>query len=166
MEFYDVAEMNVNNDLSSRLGYTKIFGPGDIIEIGDKQKRSDSVWIFRGNNMGEISRAIKGRAIGIVMDSFTVEKSIIEEAAGYGKIICIDAGGLCKGERPQIRKKTIAAKRIFLYAMKARAEISLVTLAKQKEGLLSSMQLLALSSLLGADPERGRRMASALGRFL
>ena len=88
MKFYDIAEINVNNDFASRLGYTKIFGPGDIIEIDDKQKRPDSVWIFRGSNTGEISRAIKGRAIGIVMDSFTVEKSIIEEVAGYGKIIC------------------------------------------------------------------------------
>jgi|SRR5271157_1613335 len=172
MQFYDIVALKEEIDLeglAGRFGYRKIFLAGKDVEIvGDTMRLNDEgSFIVRSGDNETLSKAVRSNGVvGVIVDDSKVSGKFIEELRTHEKILFVPAAPLvCPGQNSRMRNLHWA-KGIVRTALMGKARIALVTLAEEKECLLSSRQLLEIAKLLGATDKIADGMLSSLGSSL
>ena len=165
MRYFDIVRTNdVDENLANRLGYKKIFRAGTDIVLADnlnlpKGKRA----IVASKNPGILLKALRdNNVIGIILEDNEPIGKVVMVAKEYEKPIIIPLDGF-KGQQAMRQRTIYRIRKLLRVLLKARAEVAFVTLAKDKNSLLSSGQMLRLSIFLGAGKEQAKRMLSIIG---
>jgi hypothetical protein len=169
MQFYDIVALKEEIDLKQlahRFGYAEIFLVGKDAEIVSDVKRlnEEGSFIVRSGNNETLSKAVRSNSvIGVIVDDSKVSGKFIEELRTHEKLLFIPAAPLvCPAQENRLRN-LFWAKGILRTALMGKAKVALVTLASEKECLLSSGQMLEIAKLLGANEKIAKEMLSSLG---
>ncbi len=161
MAYTDLVLMQQTSiELAKRLGYSRIFTSSDI---SIARKQSVRKCIFIGSEKGRLDHAIRDSSvIGIVLEDSIESKSVIEHAASEGKPIFLIATHLTSAATQARLRSIYRMRRLFGFARHARASIGIISLASEPAELLSSMQMLEIAKMLGADEPYAKEMLEVL----
>jgi hypothetical protein len=169
MQFFDIVALKEEIDLEQlavRFGYRKIFLLGKDVELVSDVKRLDEEgsFIVKSGNNETLSKAVRSNnVIGVIVDDSKVSGKFIEELRTHEKLLFVPVAPLICPARESRLRSLFWAKGILRTALMGKAGVSLVTLAAEKECLLSSAQMLEIAKLLGANDKVAGEMLSALG---
>ncbi len=169
MNYFDLVEMkSVDRALTSRLGYKKILNLGtDVIVASDLKFDRNKKVIVKSSDKGVLSRALtERRVIGIIIEDNELVKKILDEAKEDSKIVFLVASELTSENRERRLRVWYRARNLFKFAKNIGTKISLVTLAKDKNYLLSANQMMEISKFVGADLAYSKEMLGFLGGAL
>lgn len=164
MHYFDLAFFDVDKSFSKRLGYEKVYEFGKDVILGDRYDANKTM-IVESSNTSELSKAIKGRAVGVIIKDNELEKRVIEDASSYGKPILISTSTLISDYTSRARN-IYRAKRLLAFSMRSGADVLIVTMAHNREFLLSYYQLMSIARFLGAGDAYAKKMVSKLGDIL
>lgn len=172
MQFFDLVALKGSYDsesLARRLGYKKIFELGESVSIVDNAKdlNSDSKKIVRSENEEVLIKALRHNSVigalaygnlpcNRIMETIRIKEKLL--LLPIARITCLE-----KGARLQ---SLFSARRLLRDAMMSKVNISIVTLAEEKEYMLSAVQMLEIAKLLGVEQSVAERMLSVLGDCL
>ncbi len=172
MRFFDIValkeEMSME-PLARRLGFRRIFLAGKDFEISADIKNlgEEGKHIVRSGNNEVLSKAMRNNAVvGVVLDDGKASGKFIEELRTHEKLLFIPVAPLvCPNQESRLRNLH-RAKGILRTALMGKAAVSLVTLAEERECLLSSVQLFEIAKLLGASDRVAGEMLNSAGDSL
>lgn len=129
--------------------------------VGDKRKA-----IVVVSSIGPVLKLVRSRSVaGFVFDDASLIRKAIEMIRENDKLVVIPVSSLLKDD-PRSRVRSLnRARRLYKFAVKSRTPIAVVSLARDKDHLLSSMQLLEVSKTIGATGERAKEALTQLGRL-
>ncbi len=172
MQFFDIVALKEEIDLEQlapRFGYRKMFRTGKDVElVGDIGRlNGEGRFIVRSGDGETLSKAVRSNSvIGVIVDDSKVSGKFIEELRTHEKLLFVPVAPLvCPGRESGLRN-LFRAKGILRTALMGKAGVSLVTLAEEKECLLSSGQMLELAKLLGATDKVAGEMLASVGGSL
>ena len=168
MRYFDIVTTSeVDDSLAKRLGYSKVFVVGKDLEIiTDLKIRTGKKAIVRGKNIGTLMRAIKESSVlGIMIDDSLILGKAIMAAKENDKPLILSTEGLNSRNYTTRLKTLYRLRKILKFALKARAEIIFVTLAGDRQSILSTAQMIEIGKFIGANDEQSRKMLSDLGNY-
>ncbi len=165
MEYTDLVLMQqVSPELAKRLGYRRILTQSDIVVTNTLGKAGAKRCLFTGSEKGRLDHAIReGSVIGILLEDNIEAKSVIEHAASEEKPLFLAATHLTSSDTRERLRNIYRMRRLFAFARHARARLGLITLAADASELLSSMQMLEIAMMLGAEEPYAKAMLEVLG---
>ena len=170
MRFFDLA--NFTDDalggFGKRLGYEKIFSTGKDVEIidvarGDSQKRK----IVMSDSAETVAKELKqGSVIGIMPKGTSVSGKTLDAIKNNEKLLFLAVSQVtCAAEG--FRMQNLArARSLARSAMMSKVPIAIVSMAEDREGLMSSLQMLEVASFLGLDHTEAKEALNVLGGLL
>ncbi len=170
MRFFDLA--NFTDDalgaFGKRLGYEKIFSAGKDVEIidavrGDSQKRK----IVMSDSAEAVAKGLKqGSVIGIMPRSASVSRKTLDAIKNSEKLLFLNVSQITCAEGNSRLQRLARARGTARSAMMAKVPIVVVSMAEDKEGMMSSLQMLEVAGFLGLDHARAKEALNALGGLL
>lgn len=161
--YYDlVYQDSIPVNLAERLGYRKIFTTKEINILDSVPHSSPARFILASKNPSELMKALKSSEIaGLIIPDNEIVRKVFEAARESSVPFFITASDLTVPGR--YRPRNIARARMFLSQARCYgADVGIITLSKSKEYVMSSMQLISLSMVIGADEAYARKMVSLL----
>lgn len=163
MRYFDITEMRVEEGLANILGFKKIFHIGD--DIG-RFPGSDAKSIAFTSDKEAFYRAVRSPTVlAIVADSLPLQKKDLELMRAGEKLLILPIRPLMEMAGMQLVKGTVQLRNAFSIAKQMRVISSVATMAKAREHLLSSMQLIEIARMLSGSEEEAKGMPQHLGVF-
>lgn len=149
MKYYDIIAFDAEKKLQQRLGFTKMYTVGKDVMIHATPKQSGIPVIIKSKDQGAIIRYMKDPGVcGIIFEDNFLSRKTIEKAAEAKKTIFIPTAHLqwhsVSDRHAEIKK----IKQILSAAHSLKAKAALVSLAENKESLLSRDQMAELSRMI------------------
>jgi len=172
MQFFDIVALKEEVDLKAlgrRLGYKKIFALGKEMELcADANHPGEGkALIVKSGDEAVLVKALRNNSvIGIILDNNKASGRFIEDLRIHEKLLLIPVGPLVCPDRGDVIHSLYRAKSVLRSALMGRASVALVTLAKEKECMLSCSQMLEMAKLIGANDNVAKEMLSVLGSFV
>jgi RNase P/RNase MRP subunit p30 len=172
MHFFDVVALKGETGLeplARRFGFRKMFLVGKDVElVGDtKHLSEEGRYIVKSGNNEVLSKAVRSNAVvGVILEDGKASGKFIEELHTHEKLLFIPVAPLiCPNQESRLRNLH-RAKGMLRAALMGKARVSIITLAEEKECLLSGMQLFEVAKLLGADDRTAGEMLASAGDSL
>lgn len=165
MQYFDVTSLPepVDAPLSRRLGFRKMFNTGseiDVLEFDDEQKRP---FLVSTKNPSLFYKLIKsGKAIGFLVDDPDSAQRFISKIKDDEKLVVFNANYIVSPETNR-QSRVYKMRKIFRIAHNVRLKTAMVSLAKNQNYLLSSMQMVEIAKLITRDEKSARQMLSQIG---
>ncbi|MEM0201244.1 MAG: hypothetical protein QXD23_02460 [Candidatus Micrarchaeaceae archaeon] len=166
MKIYDLICMeSLNTELNKRLGFSGVLSNNEV-DIFEKIPNSKKRYIFLSNDENQIKKAIRDEfCIGICFKDNLVIKKSLEQIKDYEKIVFISVSELILTKKTELPKILYKIRSVLKYAHIYKAEIAVVTFAKEPWQLLSAAQLYIISEFIYSDEKIAKGTVSSLGRF-
>ncbi|MDE1768466.1 MAG: hypothetical protein KGH64_03895 [Candidatus Micrarchaeota archaeon] len=151
MKFYDFSKIEVDLQLQTRLGFAKIYSEKDMpIESTINQRGIAHIVISKSPDT--LSKALRSPDVkGIIFEGNEFNKKIIEKAAEARKVILIPVSYLLWQNVHERQKAVHDIRKAISAIHKLKARAAIVTLAKDKESLLSRAQLGEVASMIAVN---------------
>lgn len=164
-QYFDLVHMaDVDRGLVSRLGYKRIFSENEIKVVDSLKSNNGSKLILRSGEVGKIDRWVRdNNVIGIIIEDYTLVRKIITAIKDNDKLLLFVAGDLTDVDRNARLRNITRMRTLFKSAVHYGVETSLITLAKDCACLLSSLQMVEIAKLIGADEKQAIRMLGSFG---
>ncbi len=166
MAYFDLVGMeSADRKTASLLGYKKIFSAKEIV-LTDNVNLGEPCIVI-SNEPGTLGRALrKGNVEGVMIKDNELIRQAVEECREHEKLLCFSARELTAVDTRTRMRNLYRMRGLMAFALRSRARIALITLAKDESEMLSSMQMTGLAKFLGASEEQAERMISSLGEIL
>lgn len=163
MRFFDLASVpEVSESLGTRLGYKKIFLAGKDIEIGEDLAPSKSKKLIRSDNPEIIVKGLRQNdVLGMLPKNISISKKALDAIKDNEKLLVIPLSEATAGGQALVKMR-----RLIRSVLIAKAPFALVSLAGDKEHLMSSLQMIEVAGFLGVDPARAKEAMGKLGDLL
>jgi hypothetical protein len=168
MRFFDVIRTKeADPALAKRLGFSKVFIAGEDIDVLDNLKfNGKRKAIVRSKNVGILMRALKENGvIGVMVDDNLLIGKVIAAAKESDKPIVLSTEGLNSRNYPERLRAVYRLRKVYKILAKTKNDVILITLAADRQSLLSTSQMIEISKFIGADDAKSRRMISELGSY-
>lgn len=163
--YFDFANIKIDEALQKRLGYKKVFGPGEIGIRGEPVFGEQRKFIIKSAEPGKLIRAMKDKStLGIIIEDNTIIKKVIEEAGKNEKSVFLVVSGLTAVEKNSRIRNMNRMRTLFKFSRRTKTEVGLITCAADPSLLLSSLQMIEIGRAIGADEETSKKMLTLLGR--
>ncbi len=149
-----------------RLGFRKVFGPGDAAIIGVSEKAPGVPCILRANSSAMFRRIREESIVGFSIEDLFLDRKLIDMIIHEEKTVVFRPGRLTQDSRFERAASINKMRRILEYCVHSGAKTAVSTLAEKEEDVMSSMQLLLVAELIGAREEKARNMIEAMGEVL
>jgi len=169
MDYYDIAfdSCNVNKDLESELGFKKIFTNKDIgILEGDYKSGIIRGSLFIDNGNGDVLSVINSNPAAVSFADLNINKDALSLMEEMDIILCMPLSIATSSYGFSRSKNLFLMKKLFRHAKKLNLRISFATLAKKESELCSSLQLIEIAKLIGADENYARESVSKTNKFV
>jgi len=167
MRFFDLVAVPNAQAMAKRLGYSRIFELGRNREfevIHSAKEMIGSGKILVSDDKGAMVAALRSNAVAGVVAQHGMTKRYVDMLRSEEKVIFISLSKIVKGESG--RAGALAEVRgLARNAIRGKAKAALVTLADEKEYMLSVLQALEVAKLAGIEEFAAKRMLSALGEM-
>ena len=171
MQFFDIVSLKDDADigkLALRLGYRKILNAGTEIHIiGSPGDAKDGKNIIRSNNSEAVAKAIRNNSvIGVIAGDLRLDKKLLEEIRSEEKLVLIPLSDIICSRHETLQGSIKRAKGTLRDALMSRVKVAVISLAPNRECMLSCMQMLELTKLLGATESGAKEMLCSLGEYI
>jgi hypothetical protein len=172
MQFFDIVALKEEIDLEGlarRLGYRKMFLVGKDVEIARDATRLDGEgsFIVRSGDNEALSKAVRSSGvIGVIVEGGKVSGRFVDELRTHEKLLFIPAAPLVCPDQGGALRNLHAAKGAVRAALMGKAGVAMVTLAEERECLLSSRQMLEIARLLCPSDRAAEAMLTPVGGLL
>lgn len=172
MQYFDIValkDLAGLDALGRRLGFRRMFLVGKDVELASDAKRlsEEGRYIVKSGDNEVLSKAIRSNAVvGVVLEGGKASGKFIEELHAHEKLLFLPVAPLVCPNRESRLRNLYNAKGILRSALMGKARVSIVTLAEDRDCLLSSMQLFEIAKLLGANDRTAGEMLTSLGDSL
>ncbi len=156
VEFYDIAHRGaVENRINEALGFKRIIEIGSDINASYSPADSIEGSIFIGK--GEALRyAAKRQPKAICITDSRIDRSLIATMRDKDIVLCFGFNDLIQSTGLRRQAMLYMSGRLFAHAKRKGINITFASLARQKNMLLSYMQLIELAKLIGASEDHVR----------
>ncbi len=168
MRFFDLVVMqNVPEPLCKRLGYSKIFSAGKDVGILENAAQDRSKVVIRSDNLEAIVKGLRqNNVIGLLPKNVTVSRKAIEVVKESEKIVLLPLCEVTKGEDALRAAQLAKMRKLVRSVLIAKAPFALVSLADNRENLISSLQMTEVAGFLGIPRERAKSAMGIIGDLL
>lgn len=166
MAYFDMTEMeSVPQGKAAVLGYRKILPSNEIRIV--TEPLGEGKCIVESQEQGILGRALRrNNVVGVIIKDNELLRMTVEEIRTTDKMLVVPVHGItCSDTRTRMRN-IYRAKGLIAFALRAKAKIALVSLAKDPSCMLSSQQMLLLAEFLGASDIQSKAMLSSMGDVL
>ena len=170
MRFFDlVSESDTSLEgLAHRLGYKKIFVVGkDVQIIQDLRNESKSKKIVSSESSEVLTKALKSNeVIGVLPKGEAVSRKTLDMIKVYEKVLLLPFAPItCANPESRIHKLA-KMRSVVKNALRARVPICIVSLAENKEGLMSTAQMVEVANFFGMEKDNAKKALNVLGGLL
>ena len=167
MEFNDIvySSCGAEKDFAERLGFKKLLVLGKDIQIRDLDKSKDTNaagLIVTGSNKQRLEGAVKSGALAVEVTDYRIERKLMQTMKDREVKLLISFGALKKLEGSGRQRALYLMSKLLRTAMKMGIEVRFASMAESKLHMFSSMQLIELARLIGADESAARAGISKL----
>ncbi len=153
----------VDQKLARRLGYKRVLIVGKdvaLLNAGNDTKKT----VIYAKNMDAVARHVKSRdVVGFIFDDSSIIRKALEEIHENGKLVVLPLSQIMQHDQRARLRGIGRMRRLLKTALRYRAQVAVVSLAQNKDQMLSRMQLSALASYLGANDEQSKAMLQKIG---
>lgn len=162
MRFFDMVAVHGAGPMAKRLGYSRIFEIGKDFElIHSKGEMKGSNRILESDDAGVIVEGLRSPSVFGLVATRGLPKKYLEVLKKEEKVLLIPvASAVCGSEQMRAMSEVKAMARS---AMQSKVKTALVTMAAEKECMLSSMQLLEVGKMAGIHEKACKQMLGLLG---
>ena len=122
--------------------------------------------VSSGTDKKLLEEASKGGARALIIEDMRTDRSLIETMAKKGTALCMPVGAITSKEGIERSRAIFMMSGLFSYAKHRGLHVGFVSLAQSKTGLCSSMQLVELARLVGADEQYAKYSISTVNRWI
>ncbi len=164
MKYTDLTLMeSPDTELAARLGFLRVLGSIHIA-VSSSSSSPEGPHIVISDSQGELSKALRESSVAaIVVKDSAIMRKVFAEAAEREKPLLLIATELTCAEGRQRLRNIYRMKNLFRIAKHAGCRIGIVTLARDRESMLSVMQMIELAMLIGATRSEAKNMLLVLG---
>ncbi len=171
MDYYDIVmdSCSIDEKLSQRLGYKKIFSMGKDIKLAnlnDPKVRGASAGIIMGEDKNKLLTFARGDVKAVIVTDFRIDKKLMAHMAENDIVLCIPVSAITFNYGLSRSRAIYMLNTLFTYARKSDIEVSFITQASSEMYLASEMQLIELAMLVGADEKYARHSISEVNKGL
>lgn len=162
MKFFDLSYVD-SGQLAGRLGYKKAFVAGKDLRIVEKlEENGERKGIVRSADHEVVVKMLRqGWVVGLLPVNCSVSRQTLEEMRDHEKALFVPLSEVTCAESSQ--QALNMARVLVRNALRAGVAISIVSMARDRECLLSSAQAIEVAGFLGMDPRRAREALGTLG---
>ncbi len=168
--YYDVvfSSCNIDSDLESRLGFSKIGVIPESIAFVDLQERGvgKERKAIASGPAGKLIQAVNMGVSAVYLKEMEADKKLISSLADNGVALCISLSDIMELYGLRRSHAIFKAGRLLSSARKGGVDVAFVTLARSRSSMCSYMQMVELAKLMGADEGYARKSISEANRRL
>lgn len=170
MRFFDLVAVKDDSldALAGRLGFKRMFCVGKDVEIIESLGKSGKAKkIVRSDNIEVLAKSLRENdIIGALPCNSSISKKTLELIKSDEKVLFIPLSiAVCCDEASRIQKLA-RTRSLIRSALMSKVIISLISLAEEKECLLSSAQMIEVANFLGIDQRMAKDALGVLGDLL
>ena len=167
MEFNDIVYSSCDADRGfvERLGFKRALVLGKDIQIRDLDKSKDtnaSGLIVIGSNKQRLEGAAKSGALAIEITDYRIDRKLMHTIKERGVRLLVSFAALKRLEGNSRQRALYMMSKLLRTAMKMKIEVRFASMAESRLQMFSSMQLIELAKLIGADEGAARAGISKL----
>jgi hypothetical protein len=171
VDYYDIVmdSCSVDEKLAQRLGFKRIFRTGGDVKLtnlDDPKNRGASSDIIMGSEKGRLLACAKGDVSAVIVSDSRIDKKLMAQMSENGIALCMPLSAITSGYGLARSKTIYMMGNLFAYARKSKIDVAFVTLANSKTQMASTMQLIELAMLVGADEACARDSISRVNKGL
>lgn len=167
MQFFDLIAVREDSKglLARRLGYKKIFCVGEDVDIVEGiQESSPRRKILRNDDFETITKALKlGDVIGITPKSASVSGKTFDAIKKSEKVLFIAVSQVTCADSVSRPQRLARMRSLIRNTLKSKTPFSLVSLAEDARGIMSSSQALEVASFFGVPQKHAKESLGRLG---
>ncbi len=164
MDYFDLINAESVRLEPGLLGFRKIFCKKEIQVRKDIPEEGRCV--VMGSEPGLLDRALRRRnVIGIIIADNDLLRMTIEKTAENEKILFVPAIDIICADTQARLRNIYRARSLIATALRAKARLSLVSMAQDESSMLSSPQLLEMAKFLGATNVQASGMLNTLSEI-
>lgn len=165
MRFFDLVAVPDAQAMAKRLGYSRIFELGKEFElIHSAKEMTGSNKILASEEKSTMIAALRSNAVIGVVAQHSMSKRDIDMLRAEEKVIFIPLSKIVKGRNDRTGALT-EVRGWARNAIRGKAKAALVSLADEKECMLSVLQMLEVAKLAGIEEFAAKRMLSTMGEI-
>ena len=167
MEFNDIvySSCDAGKDFAERLGFKRVLVLGKDIQVRDLDKSKDTNatgLIVIGSNKQRLEGAVKSGALAIEITDYRIDRKLMQTMREREVKLLISFRALKKLEGNGRQRALYMMSKLLRTAVKMRIGVRFASMADAKAHMFSSMQLIELAKLIGADESAARAGISKL----
>jgi RNase P/RNase MRP subunit p30 len=173
MHFFDIVatEDASVQELAGRLGYEHLFYVGREVEIVESLKQQG--WggkkkiIVRSDSFEVITKCLKqNEVIGMLPAAGPVSKKTLEILKKEDKLLFIPFSDIVRFEDARRMQSLIKLRNLVRSALMSKARICIVSMAEDREDMMSQMQMIEVANFLGIEQRKAKEALCALGGLI
>ncbi|MDE1810685.1 MAG: hypothetical protein KGH66_01440 [Candidatus Micrarchaeota archaeon] len=168
MEFNDIVypTCNADADFAARLGFKRLLVAGKDVEIRDidRDKNTNAKdCVVIGVNKPRLEAAAKSGAIAISITDQRIDRKLMQTMKERETKLLISFAVLKETGGNDRQRTLYMMSKLLRHAVKMRIEVCFASMARSRLHMLSTMQIIELAKLIGAEEDAARKGLKQIG---
>lgn len=165
MDFYDIVLEGcmLPAGQEKSLGFKKIFVAGKDVRLVSAEKNGDfKDAIVSSSDKKRLVDAARGGAAALIVEDMRIDRKLLETMADKGTILCMPLSRIVMREGTDRAATVFLMRGLYDSAKKRGIHVGFASMAPSALEMCSSMQLIGLARLAGADEQYARYSLGAV----